>query len=89
MLYENEFKFMWSLDCSWGVFEKSNKKLTAKIFAGELNLDDLELPFVNGIKSIDIDGNKAEFGFKEGIVRFTETKKVTYTLEIERAEKFV
>lgn len=71
-----DFKFMWSLNSSWGLVERAENQIRVEILDGVLNIDQLHLPFLDSIESVTIDGIQVTVRFDEGIIIFNGTEEV-------------
>jgi len=74
-----DFKSFFSLGTGWGIFsvkegaqQNSENKVKIALCEGTLTLTQIGLPFVKEIKLVTIDGEAAEFSFKDGMLSFEE-----------------
>lgn len=73
---KDNFKVFWSLGTGWGNVE-INKTTKINIKYGSLTLSKVELPYLDNVNKIIIDGKEADFTFEDKTVNFkaTEIKK--------------
>ena len=67
---DGDFKSVWSLDCAWGSYTKTNDETTIKVTDGALSISTLSLPYINGVKSVIADGKSIDFGFDGNNITF-------------------
>lgn len=71
---KDSFNCIWSIEGAWGEFKIADNKVTLLLIEGELSLSSFGLKFCDDISSLTIDGNTADYKFKNGVVRFKDTK---------------
>ena len=68
ILNQPYFKTIWSLDCGWGVYEKTEAITKITIKGGHLAANKIRLPYMKDIKTVTVDGEKTAFSFENGIL---------------------
>lgn len=70
-----DFRYLWSLEPAWGVFEACTGKMELKVFGGCLSLKILRLPFITGRKIISLGSRENSYDFTRESrgVRFNNT----------------
>ena len=68
LLNQPYFKTIWSLDCGWGVYEKSETITKITIKGGRLTANKIRLPYIKDIKTVTVDGEKTAFSFENGVL---------------------
>jgi uncharacterized protein (DUF608 family) len=69
---KGDFKFFWSLNSGWGVFERENETVRLKVLYGELKIARLSLPFITP-KRICLNDDKISFKLENGDIVFNKT----------------
>lgn len=67
-------KFFWSVDNAWGTFERTKDKVKLDILYGEIELREIELPFIESASAVEINGEKTEFIFGECVKLHADLK---------------
>ena len=62
----------WFFGTGWGSFEKTDNASSLTVVSGELKLKSINLPYVEKVASVVIDGNEIDFEFKNGMIDFSE-----------------
>ncbi len=67
---KEQFRYFWSLECGYGIFEKNGKELSISVIEGSLPISKIKLPFVSKIEALNIDGKKTAFEFAKSELIF-------------------
>lgn len=67
---ETGFKYFWSLDSGWGVFEKASGFMALKVLYGELKIKHIRVPTDTGkaVNSVEISGSPVSFKYSDGSI---------------------
>ena len=68
------FFALWSLGTGWGNFSVKEKTFTLELQGGILEIERIDLPFIEKPKALRIDGREIPFESKEGAIFFAPTK---------------
>ena len=71
------FRCFWSCGTGWGVFLWEQNMVELELLYGELELAELILPFISGISSMTISGQNVAGHWRDGIIRFDQTLKIS------------
>ncbi len=70
---KDDFKCIWSLADGWGTFEMKHEDIKLCIQEGSLTLASFGIPFCKDVQSVRIDGEKIDFVFADGKIKFEKT----------------
>lgn len=70
-----DFRALWSLDAAWGNYQKTSDATTLNLVSGTLSLKGLELPYLDKVDSVTVDGEAVDFTFEAGKLHFDVTVK--------------
>ena len=73
-----DFKSVWSLDCAWGSYKKTDTETTITVFDGSLPIESLVLPYLSNVNEIIIDGKNVDFDFADGKLTFDKCQIKEY-----------
>ncbi len=79
LVCKDDFKCFWAVGSAWGMFEASKNKAVMKVLDGQISLEILELPFLNNIASLLIDGKEIPCKKEGGIIKFD---RITISSEV-------
>ena len=83
ILNQPYFKTIWSLDCGWGVYEKTEAITKIIIKSGRLTANKIRLPYIRNVKRVAVDGESAAFTFADGVCTLPE-QAAEYEIIIEQ-----
>lgn len=80
---KEDFTFMWSLNDCWGVIKRTENQIQINILGGVLNINQFQLPFIDSIKTISVDGKQADAMFNAGVIAFDKIEEISECLDID------
>ncbi len=70
---KGDFRSFWSLECGYGIFEKTDSTVKISVIEGSLPIASLKLPFIKKINTLMIDGKGMNFELSDGYITFEKT----------------
>ena len=70
---KDNFKCLFSLGTGWGQVRITEKETSIVIKDGALSLKEISLPYLKEVKEIIADGEKIDFSFEGGSLKFAKT----------------
>lgn len=81
----DSFRCIWSLDRCWGNIITEGDTVKINILSGELTVNRIVLPFLDGPVAVSADGEAADAVFADGVVTFKNEQTVIGSLVIAKA----
>ncbi len=78
---KDTFISFFSCGTCWGQFEKHGANVRIKICEGEIELEEIRIPFKNKVKCVYADGKKIPFEFKNGCLKISAAAKKSIRIE--------